>query len=154
MNWLRRLRRPPQAATAGRGVPALRPGPPSRKKDVGNIVLVCGADKSVAAPGETIIFTAWIINDSKVLLRNVCLIPRSFTNEGMESLDYTSKPHDGDLDIGTLSPGESAMLSFSYVVSASDHRHGGELISAMGVTGMSRGRVIRDEHDAIVALKQ
>ncbi|GAA3319922.1 hypothetical protein [Arthrobacter ramosus] len=132
----------------------LRSAPLARKKHVGNIVLVYGADKSAAGPGETIIFTAWIINDSKVLLRNVCLIPGSFTNEGMESLDYTSKPHDWDLDIGTLSSGESAMLSFSYVVSASDHRHGGELVSAMGVAGMSRGRVIRDEHDAIVALKQ
>ncbi|MGO4859298.1 hypothetical protein [Arthrobacter sp. 2MCAF14] len=118
------------------------------------IVLVYGADKSAAAPGETIIFTAWIINDSKVQLRNVRLIPRSFTNEGMENLDYTSKPHDGDLHIGTLSAGESAMLNFSYVVSASDHWHGGELVSAMGVTCMSRGRAIRDEHDAIVALRQ
>ena len=132
----------------------LRSAPLARKKHVGNIVLVYGADKSAAAPGETIIFTAWIINDSKVLLRNVSLIPRSFTNEGMESLDYSSEPHDWDLDIGTLSSGESAMLSFSYVVSASDHRHGGELVSAMGVAGLSRGRVIRDEHDAIVALKQ
>ncbi|MCZ9882115.1 hypothetical protein NFJ07_09985 [Arthrobacter sp. B2a2-09] len=108
----------------------------------------------MAAPGETIVFTAWIINDSKVQLRDVCLIPRSFTNEGMESLEYTSRPHDGELHIGTLTAGESAMLSFSYLVSASDHWHGGELVSAMGVTGMSRGRAIRDEHDAIVALKQ
>ncbi|MGM7776363.1 hypothetical protein ACSVHC_10160 [Arthrobacter sp. KNU-44] len=132
----------------------LRSGTLARKKEVGNIVLVYGADKSAAAPGETITFSAWIINDSKVQLRNVCLIPRSFTNEGMESLDYTSRPQDGDLHIGTLSAGESAILSFSYLVSASDHLHGGEIISAMGVTGMSRGRAIRDEHDAIVALKR
>ncbi len=154
MNWLRRLRRPPQAAAAGHGVPALPPGPLSRKKADGNIVRVYGADKSVAATGETIIFSAWIINDSTGQLRNVYLIPRSFTNGGMESLDYTSRPLDKDLHIGKLCAGESTMLSFSYVVSASDHRHEGELISAMGVTAMSRGRVIRDEHDAIMALKQ
>lgn len=136
-----------------RRAPAFRSGPLARKKDVGNIVLVYGADKVVAAPGETIIFTAWILNDSKVRLRNVRLIPRSFTNEGMESLDYTSRPLDNDLHIGTLSVGETATLKFSYVVSASDQRHGGELVSAMGVTGIARGRAIRDEHDAIVALK-
>jgi hypothetical protein len=46
------------------------------------------------------------------------------------------------------------MLSFSYVVSAADRRYGGELISAMEVTAMSRGRIIRDEHDAFVALNE
>ncbi|MDQ0030707.1 hypothetical protein J2S89_002541 [Arthrobacter bambusae] len=108
----------------------------------------------MATRGETIVFTAWIVNDSGCRLHNVRLVPRSFTNEAMESLEYTSKPPEADLHVGTLSAGESAMLSFSYVVSAADHRYGGDLISAMEVTSMSRGRIIRDEHDAFVALNE
>jgi hypothetical protein len=118
------------------------------------VVLIYVADKPAATRGETIIFTAWIVNDSRGRLRNVRLVPRSFTNEAMENLEYTSKPPDADLHIGTLAAGESAMLSFSYVVSAADHLYGGELISAMEVTGISRGRTIRDEHDAFVALNE
>lgn len=130
MNRLRRRRLPPQ------------------------VVLVYVADKSVATRGDTVTFTAWIVNDSGGRLHNVRLVPRSFTNEALESLEYTSQPPEADLHVGTLSAGDSAMLSFSYVVSAADQQYGGELISAMEVTGMSRGRIIRDEHDAFVALKQ
>ncbi|SEJ50281.1 hypothetical protein SAMN04487917_106219 [Arthrobacter sp. yr096] len=124
----------------------------ARKKNAGHVALVYGADRPLAIPGDTVIFTAWITNDSAGYLRDVTLIPRSFTNEGMEMLQYTSEPVERDLRISLLAPGQSAMRSFSYVVTDSDHLHGGSLVSAMQVHASCRGQRISDEHDAIVSL--
>ncbi|MGJ0386298.1 hypothetical protein [Paenarthrobacter nicotinovorans] len=116
------------------------------------ITLIHGADKCTAVPGETVIFTAWIMNDSTCHLRNIRLIPRSFTNEAMEPLVYTSSPDRRHLSVGSLAPGEGVMRSFSYRVTESDHVHGGSLVSAMQVRAWCRGQEVVDEHDAIVAL--
>lgn len=114
--------------------------------------LVYGADRSTAGPGDTVIFTAWISNGSKSHLRNICLIPRSFTNEAMETLTYASSPAREDLAIKSLAPGEGVMRSFSYRVTEVDHSHGGSLVSAMQVRASCLGRQVTDEHDAIVSL--
>lgn len=134
------------------GLPHWRSGPLTRKKNAGHIALVYGADRPLAIPGDTVIFTAWITNDSASYLRDVTLIPRSFTNEGMEVLQYTAEPVQRDLQITLLAPGQSVMRSFSYLVTDSDHLHGGSLVSAMRVRAMCRGQLITDEHDAIVSL--
>ncbi|WP_159704273.1 hypothetical protein [Arthrobacter sp. 18067] len=135
-----------------RGLPPRRSAMLARKKNAGHVALVYGADRSVAIPGDTVIFTAWITNDSASHLRDVTLVPRSFTNEGMEMLSYTAEPVERDLRIRLLAPGQSVMRSFSYLVTDADHIHGGCLVSAMQVRATCRGRVISDEHDAIVSL--
>ena len=121
----------------------------SRARHVG---LVYGADRSSAGPGDTVIFTAWISNGSKSHLRNICLIPRSFTNEAMEPLAYASSPEPEDLAITSLAPGEGVMRSFTYRVTEADHSHGGSLVSAMRVKACCLGRHVTAEHDAIVSL--
>ncbi|MFW0775481.1 hypothetical protein ACLRGI_20225 [Paenarthrobacter nitroguajacolicus] len=133
-------------------LPSRRSALLARKKNAGHISLVYGADRPVAIPGDTVIFTAWVTNDSTSHLRDVNLIPRSFTNEGMEMLRYTSEPVERDLRIKLLAPGQSVMRSFSYLVTDSDHLHGGSLVSAMQVSASCRREVITDEHDAIVSL--
>jgi hypothetical protein len=114
--------------------------------------LVHAADKASARAGETVIFTAWVTNASKSYLRNIQLIPRSFTNEAMEELAYSAKPTPRELHFNKLAPGERAMRSFSYLVTTSDHAHGGTLVSAMQVRAHSLGRLVTAEHDAIVSL--
>ncbi|MGR0160596.1 hypothetical protein [Paenarthrobacter nitroguajacolicus] len=123
----------------------------ARKRNAGHIALVHGADRTSAIPGDTVIFTAWITNDSPSYLQDVSLIPRSFTNEGMESLRYTTEPLEQDLRIGLMAPGQSVMRSFSYLVTDSDQNHGGSLVSAMQVRASCRSQVISDEHDAAVS---
>ncbi len=135
-----------------RGLPHCRSGLLTRKKNAGHVALVYGADRPWAIPGDTVIFTAWITNDSGSYLRDVALIPRSFTNEGMEILHYTAEPSQRDLEISLLAPGQSVMRSFSYLVTDSDHLHGGSLVSAMRVRATCRGQLIADEHDALVSL--
>jgi hypothetical protein len=142
----------PRESVVVRGLPPCRSGPLARKKNAGHVALVYGADRPWAIPGDTVIFTAWITNDSTSYLRDVTLIPRSFTNEGMEVLRYTAEPVQRDLEINLLAPGQSVMRSFSYLVTDSDHVHGGSLVSAMRVRAMCRGKLISDEHDALVSL--
>lgn len=114
--------------------------------------MLYGADKSAAVPGDTVIFTAMITNHSKSHVRNIRLIPRSFTNEALEPLVYSYRPAAGDLSLASLAPGEAVMRSFSYLVRASDHLHGGSLVSAMQVKALCLGQHITVEHDAIVSL--
>lgn len=139
-------------AAVGPGLRAPRGGRFARGKTAATISLVYGSDRSVAVPGDTVIFTAWITNDSRSHLRNIRLIPRSFTNEAMEPLAYSSAPAREDLAIPSLAPGEAVMRSFSYQVTATDHIHGGSLVSAMQVKALCLGRHVSDEHDAIVSL--
>ncbi|MFJ4028559.1 hypothetical protein ACIPWF_14380 [Paenarthrobacter sp. NPDC089989] len=70
----------------------------------------------------------------------------------MEPLSYASSPESEDLAIPSLAPGEGVMRSFSYRVTETDHAHGGNLISAMQVRASCLGRLVTDEHDAIVSL--
>lgn len=137
-----------------RGLPGRRSGALIRKKHAGRVALIYEADRAHAAPGDTVIFTAWVTNNSPSHLREVRLIPRSFTNEGMDALNYTSHPGSEDLAIPTLEPGQIMMRSFSYRVTDADHFHGGSLISAMQVQATCRGEIIADEHDAIVSLNE
>ena len=142
----------PLRSAATPAAPARRYGCPSLVGRSKSVTLIHGADKSTALAGETVIFTAWIMNDSTCHLRNIRLIPRSFTNEAMESLAYTSSPNRHHLSVGSLAPGEGVMRSFSYRVTEADHVHGGSLVSAMQVRAWCLGQEVVDEQDAIVAL--
>ncbi|WP_217376542.1 hypothetical protein [Paenarthrobacter ureafaciens] len=143
---------PGRPEKVARGLPGRRSGALSRKKHAGRVALLYRADRTHALPGDTVIFTAWVTNDSRSHLRQVRLIPRSFTNEGMDSLNYTSNPGSEELEVPSLEPGQTMMRTFSYRVTDADHLHGGSLISAMQVQATCRGEIIADEHDAIVSL--
>ncbi|MBB6405959.1 hypothetical protein [Arthrobacter sp. AZCC_0090] len=113
--------------------------------------LVHYAHQATAAPHDTLTYSAWIINDSGEELTNVALILRSFTNAGMEELRYTSGP--SVLSFGPMPAGGEAELVFTYVVTDSDQRHAGELISAMAVQAVTASRTkLWDEHDAITPI--
>ncbi|WP_314324271.1 hypothetical protein [Paenarthrobacter ilicis] len=139
---------PPSHHPRARG----RSGILARHKNSGHLVLIHAADAAVASPGETVVFAAWIFNDSTSHVRDIRLVPRSLTNEGMERLCYGSAPPEADLRIAGLAPGQSVLRTFSYEVTESDHLHGGSIISAMQVLGSCRGKAICDEQDAVVFL--
>lgn len=118
-----------------------------------SIALVQYADRSVASCGDTIFFTAWILNDSKETLIDVSLILCFLTNAVSEKLSYSTGPSSEDLRIPSLAPGESAKLGFTYVVTYTDVAYGGEIVSAMQVRARSNSGIHRDECDAIVRCK-
>lgn len=117
----------------------LRTQPAGETEKLGRnkMCLVHSADSRLSFPGDTVTFTSWVFNDSTVPLLNTILIPRSFTNEGLENLDYTSGPVGEELELGELGPGESVKVNFSYVVSLTDSLHRGHLISGMRVRALS-----------------
>jgi hypothetical protein len=53
-----------------------------------SIALVHYADRSFASVGDTISFTAWILNDSTETLTDVSLIPCSLRNSVAGRLSY------------------------------------------------------------------
>ncbi|WP_423183911.1 DUF7507 domain-containing protein [Arthrobacter sp. NyZ413] len=117
-----------------------------------SIALIHFADRFTATTGETIAFTAWMLNDSRETLTGVSLIERSFTNANLENLSYDTGPHSEELRRGSLEPGESAELHFSYVVREEDVIHRGEIVNALQVRAVSSAGVIWDECDATVQL--
>lgn len=105
--------------------------------DSSAIALVHFADKYSARAGETVRFTAWILNDSKGAINEVFLIQRSFTNAKREKLTYTTAPSPHDLRIPHMDPGESRQLEFTYVVRQTDIAPGGQIVSALEVRATS-----------------
>jgi hypothetical protein len=121
---------------------------------MGALTLIYGSHRTTARAGQAIVFTAWITNESKRPLRNVHLIPGSFTNEGLANLAYTNQPGAQELWIGRLAAGDTVQRSFLYLVTVDDVRLGGELISGMGVQARSWFRRERDKQDATVSIVQ
>lgn len=117
------------------------------------IALVHFADKYSARAGDSVSFTAWILNDSDEPVKGVQLIQRSLTNGNSETLAYTTEPSKWDLYIPHLAPGESTQLRFTYVVQHSDVIHGGEIISAMEVRATSSNGPLADECEAVVHVR-
>ena len=122
-----------------------------KSKSVKGISLLHIADRQIAAPGDTITFSTWIVNDSRERIDHVCLTPRSFTNAGMAQLSYTSQPQPHELSFGPLLPATTATFTFSYIATLDDQLHGGGIISAMLVRARtSTGLLLWDECDALV----
>ena len=115
-----------------------------------SIALVQYADRSLASCGDTISFTAWILNDSEETLTDVSLILCFLTNAVSEKLSYSAGPSSEDLSIPSLAPGESAKFGFTYVVTYADLAHAGEIVSAMQVRARSNSGIHHDACDAIV----
>ncbi|MDQ0031415.1 hypothetical protein [Arthrobacter bambusae] len=110
--------------------------------------LVHYADKAAAAAHETLSYSAWIVNESGEELSKVTLVLRSFTNAGMEDLQYATRP--SVLSIGPMAAEAETEFVFTYVVTENDERHAGELISAMAVQAVTAsGKKLWDENDAI-----
>lgn len=144
--WMSRLR---QIASDLRCATIRRPRDVSSRPLVTGITLVHSCDITHASAGDFVTFSSWIMNDTTEDLHGVSLIPRSFTNAGMESLCYLKQPTPNYCRIGHLKPGETATRTFTYRVTEADVRHGGEIISAMGVVGTTENsESLWDECDA------
>lgn len=112
------------------------------------------ADKHTADVGETITFTAWILNSTSEKLTEVNLNLRSFTNSRLDSLQYTTQPEPSEITDRVLPPRRSLSLNFTYVVEAGDVQHAGLLISALqaNLLSPSQGR-LHSECDAWVDME-
>lgn len=136
-----------------RFIHGLRPRKICKRPLLAGITLVHTADTFQASPGQRITFTAWVMNDTSKPLSQVSVIPRSFTNAGMEDLSYTTEPAALARCLNKLWPGETASWTFTYLVTERDLSHGGSLLSAMGVQARNPAAVtLWDECDAEVFL--
>lgn len=118
--------------------------------DGSSIALVQYADRSLASCGDTIFFTAWILNNSEETLADASLTHYFLTNAVSEDLSYTTTPVSEDLRIPSLSPGESMKFGFTYTVTYTDVADGGKIVSAMQVRARSNSGIHRDECGATV----
>lgn len=98
---------------------------------VPGIHLLYSVDKPTARVGETLTFTAWIVNSTDEALSEVSLSPRSFTNDHLEYLDYTAQPLHHELGGHTVGPQQTLHLTWSFTVTPSDGQAHGLLISAL-----------------------
>ncbi len=124
-----------------------------RRPQGSGLVLMYAADRRLARPGETVVFTAWVINETGRCLKGVRLVPGSLTNEALDVLQFLPLPRPNGQFIGRLGKFETAYRSFSYLVTARDQLNDGELLSGMRVIGRSAFREFHDEHDAVVAVR-
>jgi len=118
--------------------------------DRSSIALVQYADRSLASYGDTIFFTAWILNNSEETLADVSLMHCFLTDAVPAKLSYATVPVSEDLRIPSLSPGESTKFGFTYVVTYTDVIDGEKIVSAMQVRARSNSGIHRDECDATV----
>lgn len=129
--------------TASNGSPAI-PG----------IELVYSVDRFRAGVGETLTFTAWVLNSRDEALTNVCLILRSLTNSQLVPLQYTTQPTSAATTQRDIEPYTCLTSSFTYVVEPQDVIHPGVLISSLQVSLVCPGQgQLHSECDAIVAMK-
>lgn len=148
--WARRLTQ--LASDLGR-LNGLRPREIYKRPLLTGITLVHVADMFEASPSQRITFTTWVMNDTHDTLSEVSLVPRSFTNAGLEDLSYAMEPPAPERRLETLPPGETASWTFTYLVTEQDLSHGGELVSAMGVQARNpTAGTLWDECDAEVVL--
>jgi hypothetical protein len=131
----------------------LRPREIYKRPLLTGITLVHVADLFEASPSQRITFTTWVMNDTDETLSEILLVPRSFTNAGLEDLNYAMEPPAPEMRLETLQPGETASWTFTYVVTERDVSHGGILVSAMGVQARNpAAATLWDECDAEVVL--
>lgn len=98
---------------------------------VPGIHLLYSVDKPTARVGETLTFTAWIVNSTDESLSEVSLSPRSFTNDHLEYLEYTVQPLPHELGGHTVGPQQTLHLAWSFRVTPPVGLAHGLLISAL-----------------------
>lgn len=104
---------------------------PESSEEIQGINLVYLVDRPTAHAGETLTFTAWILNSTAETLTNVCLLPRSLTNGDLDGLAYTEIPTVKELTGRMLGPRQSLCYSMSYKVTDVDAENGGMFTSAV-----------------------
>lgn len=118
--------------------------------DNSSIALVQYADRSLASCGDTIFFTAWILNNSEETFSEISLTHCFLTTADSEDLAYTTPPASEELRVPSLAPGESTRFGFTYLVTYLDVIDGGKIVSAMQVRARSNSGLHRDDCDATV----
>lgn len=124
-----------------------------RRPHGSGLVLMYAADRRLVRPGETVVFTAWIVNETGRRLNDVHLVPGSLTNEALEVLHFQPLSRRDVQPIGHLGRFETAYRSFSYSVTTRDQLHGCELLSSMRVSGRSAFREFHDQQDALITVR-
>lgn len=126
----------------------------SEAPTVPGIDLVYTVDRSTAGVGETLTFTAWVLNSRDERLSDVCLSLRSLTNSQLDSLKYTTQPTSAEITQRVIEPYRCLTASFTYVLDSEDVAHAGVLISSLraSVVSPSHG-ILHSESDAIVGME-
>lgn len=121
---------------------------------VPGIELIYTVDRSRAGVGETLTFTAWILNSRNEQLTDVCLTLRSLTNSWVTPLQYTTQPPAAAMIHRHITPFESLAWTFTYIIDSEDVTHAGALISSIQASLVSPSQgLLHGECDAIVAMK-
>ena len=121
---------------------------------VPGIVLIYSADRSRAGVGETLTFTAWVLNSRNEKLTDVCLTLRSLTNSRLVPLHYATQPPTAAMTHRDIAPFRSLTWTFTYAIDSEDVTHPGVLISSIqaGLVSPTQGK-LHGECDAIVAME-
>lgn len=121
---------------------------------VSGIDLVYTVDRSTAGVGETLTFTAWILNSRDERLSDVGLSLRSLTNSQLVPLQYTTQPTSAEITQRVIEPYRCLTASFTYVIDREDVTHAGVLISSLQASLISPSHgILHSECDAIVGMK-
>lgn len=121
---------------------------------VPGIDLIYTVDRSRAGVGETLTFTAWVLNSRNEILTDVCLTPRSLTNSRMVPLQYTNQPPTAAMNHRDIDPFRSLTWTFTYTIDTDDVTHAGALISSIQASLVSPSQgPLHSESDAIVTMK-
>ncbi len=113
--------------------------------------LAVASSHALIEAGVLLTVQAYVLNCTASRLSGLVLQPRSFTNAGMEFLDYASCPSREDLALPDLAPGDFVARTFTYRVTERDASHGGPIIAALAVLmDTQEGRFKVAEQDVLV----
>ncbi|AIY02024.1 hypothetical protein ART_2425 [Arthrobacter sp. PAMC 25486] len=132
---------------AGFKQPALmNPTRAQSQREVPGIELLYFPDRADVAVGETVTFTAWLLNSRDEALTEISLHLRSLRNDRLDDLAYTAAPTASELSRRTLGPGQSLSFTLVYKATPADAMEGGLLISAlrMELFTTTHGRLVSD----------
>lgn len=129
--------------------PLVAPARAESQRDVPEVALVYLADPAEAAVGETVKFTAWLLNSTDETLTDISLLLRSLTNGRLDHLAYATTPTAAELSGRTLGPRQSLNFTLTYTATAADASGDGPLLSALRteLSSPSHGRLV-NESDA------
>lgn len=132
-----------QLEPQARGRAGFRMPLPGPQRVMPGVDLVHLADRDDVRVGETITFTAWLLNSSDEVLTDICLGPRPRADGSLDGLDYVAAPAAAELSGRTLAPGRSLNFTMKYVAKPADAEAGGLLVSGLRLelSSPSRGRL-------------
>ncbi|MGP9502749.1 hypothetical protein ACT3TS_11115 [Specibacter sp. AOP5-B1-6] len=133
--------------------PLVAPALAGSRRDVPEVALVYLADRTEAAVGETVRFTAWLLNATDETLTDISLLPRSLTNGRLDHLAYATTPTAAELSGRTLGPRQCLSFTLTYKPTSTDALDDGLIISALQaeLSSPRYGRM-RSECDAMATV--